>query len=132
MSVVRKKVTSSGGDFQLTDLDVDFACTASESVGDAVYISGNGTVSTADKSSITTAQVIGFIASKPTDTTCKVRTANLLSGLSGITYDKLYFLDASGAITDTPPTTGVLVRVGQGYNASSLLINIDNGYTILN
>lgn len=128
MSVIKKKAS---GTASTTSIELDFTCSASESVGEAVYISGNGAVSKADKSSISTAKVVGFISSKPTSTTCKVRLNGLLSGLTGISFGEVYFLDTNGTITTTPPTTGVLSKVGLGYNTTSIVINIDNNYTIL-
>jgi hypothetical protein len=126
MSIVEDKATGGGGSFNLSDLDIDYTCTITEQIGDAVYQSGNGIVSKADNAIIGTARVVGFIASKPTNTTCKVRTANLLTGLAGLVFDKPYFLGLAGSITNTAPAVGVLVRLGTAYNQSSLLININN------
>jgi hypothetical protein len=125
MSIVEDK-TAGGGSFNLSDLDIDYTCTATEQIGDAVYQSGNGIVSQADNAIIGTARVVGFIASKPTTTSCKVRTGYPLSGFTGLVFDKTYFLGLAGAITATPPSIGVLVKLGNANNTTSLLININS------
>jgi hypothetical protein len=129
MSVICKLFdTDQGGS---ADLDIAFICTASESVGDAVYVVGAGTVSSANNSAIGTAKVIGFIVSKSSPTACKVRTQGEIAGLSGLTSGDLYFLDSTnGAITKTVPTAGILALVGIASSTTSLIIDIKE-YIIL-
>lgn len=114
------------------NVDLSMNCTASESVGDAVYVFANGEVRRASNSSITTAKVIGFIITKPTATSCTVRIVGTVNSFAGLTAGSQYFLGVNGAITLIPPTIpgSVLVRVGNALDLGSLLVNINNNYTI--
>lgn len=116
-------------------IDVDMGCTATEQVGDVVYVFSDGQVRQANNSSITTAKVMGFIVSKSGDTSCKVRVAGTIDEFMGLSVGDQYFLDStSGDITDSPPTaaSSVIVRLGQAVKTDLFLIEINNDYIIRN
>ena len=116
-------------------IDVDMGCTATEQVGDVVYVFSDGQVRQANNSSIGTAKVMGFIISKTGDTNCKVRVAGTIDEFVGLNVGDQYFLSStSGDITDSPPTTtdSVIVRLGQAIKADLFLIEINNDYIIRN
>ena len=104
-------------------------CTATEQVGDAVYVLSAGQVRQADAGSSTTSRVVGFIAVKPSATTCQVVTNGQFDGLGSLTSGATYFLSTTpGAITTTPPTgeSEVIVQVGEALDATTLLVRPDS------
>ena len=117
---------ASGGSVD-SPVDVDLTCSATEVVGNAVYMFSDDVVKQANNTLLATASVIGFIASKATSTSCTVRMSGALAGFSGLEVGKDYFLDSvNGGITKTPPTTGVLALVGRPISATEFGINISN------
>lgn len=108
---------------------LDFACTATEAVGDVVYISTNDTVAQALADAPSTSNGIGIITSKATSTTCKVVTSGVVSVLSGLTAGLKYYLSEStpGEISSTPPgtPTEVVLAVGIAINATTLYLRLD-------
>ncbi len=115
--------------------DVDMVCTAIEQIGDAVYTNSAGEVRQANNSSISTAKVTGFIISKASATSCKVRLFGLIDTFTGLDVGKEYFLSGvSGDIDLAVPTaTGsVLSRVGQAVKNDLFFINLNNNYIIRN
>jgi hypothetical protein len=111
------------------DVDVNMNCTATEQVGNAVYVFADGEVRQANNTNIATAKVIGFIVTKPTTTSCTVRVIGIIDFFTGLTPGKHYFLDdVNGDIDLTAPTTSnsVVTRVGQAIGTDKFLINISN------
>jgi len=101
-------------------------CTATEQVGDLVYVLSSGEVRQADASAIATARAVGFVKTKPTATTCEVQCGGAMADLSGLTPGATYFLsETPGAVVATPPTSGVVVPVGEALSATSLIIRLD-------
>jgi hypothetical protein len=85
----------------------DGTCTASEVVGDVVYVAGpDKDVRKADITDVTGAKVtgVGVIVSKPTATTCKVQTAGLITAYASLTPNARYFIGADSRPTTTRPT----------------------------
>lgn len=116
-----------------TALDIDMNCTATEQVGDAVYVFGDGEVRQANNSDISIAKVLGFVVNKSSDTTCKVRVAGVVDDFTGLSSGSQYFLSGVSGDIDTiaPTTTGsVLVRVGQAIDSDRFMVNINNNYII--
>ena len=100
-------------------------CTATEAVADAVYVSASGQVRQARADDVAKSRVTGFIASKPTATTCTVASDGKLGGFSNLTPGDTYYLsDTPGEVTNTPGTA-VAVEVGEALDSSSLLIRLD-------
>jgi len=108
-------------------------CTATEEVGEPVYIANNGNFLSASANSISTCKVIGIILSKPTVTTCIIRTGGIISGFTGLSVGQPYFLDVTqGYISEYPPTESgsVIVNVGLAISGTEFLIRLDSNYTI--
>ena len=89
-------------------------CTATEAVGDAVYISGPWVgglppVRRADSASWDTMPAVGIIISKPTHTTCYVQQAGILPDgvVGGLTRGKTYKVGTAGALVVSAPLPGV-------------------------
>lgn len=119
--------STSGGGGGGASLSFEATCTASENVGDAVYLSGPNTVSKANASDISTAPVIGFISEKQNATTCIVQTEGELTYPGSLVADTVYFLDTTnGSITSTPPTGSgtILQELGTSLDSTSLLIKL--------
>jgi len=68
----------------------EYTCTATEGVGDAVFLSTADTVLQSDASDTTRMPVIGIIVEKPTTTSCWVIHAGIVTGLSGLTVGSRY------------------------------------------
>jgi len=121
------RITGSGA------ADISFNCTADEQINDLVYVLSAGEVRRADASDISTARAIGFVASKTSDTQCKVRNIGLIDSFVGLSAGANYFLDtAPGAVTTSPPTNQgeIIVRVAEAIDSTTLLININNSYVV--
>ena len=83
----------------------EFTCTATEAVGDAVYVSAANTVTQAVCDSATTMPAIGIIQAKPSSTTCYVCFSGIVDGFTGLTPGAIYYVDeTAGGITATKPT----------------------------
>ena len=109
------------------------SCTAVETVGSLVHISGNKTVGlyTVRKSfatTLATMPVMGLVVSKPEATLAEVQYSGVVSGIW--TFDlvagKPYFLGKDGEISLTPPTGPAYVqKIGVALDVSALLVTPD-------
>lgn len=131
-------IGSKGGSLTPTPVGDLYTCSASVTVGDAVYISGLNTVDRAIGSATPTPDAIGLATSKPTGTSCRVlstkgRTPGIFGGLIvGATY---YLSDsvAGGITTTPPPATAVGTKVqeiGIAVSTTELFLDIDATSTI--
>ena len=108
-------------------------CTAAESVSDAVYIYGSEQARRASATDISTAKVIGFVTSKPTNTTCYVLLFGVYAGFGGLTPGAGYFLsESAGQIVTWPPTAPATVvnHVGIALTTTKLFVNLSDNYMI--
>jgi hypothetical protein len=82
-----------------------YSCPMGAAVRQLVYQSGDGAVDLADASDPAKMPAIGFIASKPTATTCVIQDEDELGGFVGLTPDVPYYADPAtpGGITPTLP-----------------------------
>lgn len=105
-----------------------YICLAGDAVLQLMYRSAAGTVAKADASNPAKMPALGFIASKPTTTTCAVQTGYELSGFVGLTPDAVYYADPAtpGGITTTQPTTvgQVAQQVGVAKSTTVLTVTI--------
>jgi len=108
-----------------------YACLAGDAVRKLVYQSASGTVALADASNPAKMPAIGFIASKPTTTSCVLQDEDELSGFVGLTPDAVYYADPAspGGITTTQPSLPgdagkVAQQVGVAKSATVLRITI--------
>lgn len=107
--------------------------TGAISIGDAVCVDTTlaDTVRKADASSLSTANVIGFVYQKdsPNPGQCIVQVAGEVNGLSFTGnppyHGKRMYLGANGVIQDTAPTSGVMKAVGVARNNSTLVICLE-------
>lgn len=100
--------------------------------GKAVRISGTNQVSYADNTSESNALVCGLMFETVADHgSGKIVTSGVVptGHVSGFTSgDEVYLDTASGAVTATIPTTGVVVYIGK-YNDGKLYLNIRREYS---
>lgn len=77
------------------------------SVGDLVRLSGAGTYTESQADSAANAEVEGMVSAVADADNFTLMMKGYVAGLSGLTANTRYFLDAStaGAMTDTPPST---------------------------
>lgn len=104
-----------------------YSCPTSASVRDAVYISGPGAADLTDASNPAKMPAIGFIATKPTPTTCTIQDEDELAGFSGLTPGARYYFSQStpGGITTTAPTApGVEQQAGHAKDATTLKVEL--------
>lgn len=98
-----------------------WTCASGLNAGDPVYVSANDTVTLADATTNTKAQVIGFVRYKPTTTTCYIEHFRYVSGLSGGTAGgKVYLTDAGGFSASAGTVEKV---VGQWITATEALLH---------
>ena len=116
-----------------SSLTMELTAASNLAIGDAVYIDANGILAKAIHSSTRDiATVAGMVMEAVSaNATAKLSFAGKidLTGWSGgnLTVGSRYFLNGSGAISTTPPSTGghYVVFVGEALNANTLALNID-------
>jgi hypothetical protein len=114
--------------FRPTGTFYKFSLSGSASVGDAVAIKGgvDNTVQKSDSSDDAKMPVIGFVISSGASGVVVQNTGEI--GISGqsVSSGNQYFVSATpGKITTTPPSSGILQRVGVGKTTDRLLIFIE-------
>ena len=90
----------------------------------AVYVAADGKAYLADQSSVTSVRTMGLCQGAVIlGATASIQTCGVLTEPSWTwTGDALVWLAASGQLTQTPPTTGYLVKVGVPVGPTKLLI----------
>ena len=106
-----------------------FTCPSGVTVRQLLYQSGSGAADLADASNAAKMPAIGFVASKPTSTSCTLQDEDELSGFAGLTPGAVYYADPAtpGGITSTLPdvTAGKVVQqVGVAKSATVLRVDI--------
>ena len=107
--------------------------------GQPVYIKANGHIGLAQADTLNTSKVVGFAVNDTSiGFSCEYQR-NILTlsdwtsviGTTNLIPNNLYFLNSTtaGTITNTPPTTGVIISLGEAISTTSLEINIE--YPIL-
>lgn len=104
---------ASGTDSNLVE---DVPCDSGVAALDAVYIDSTGTAQKAIATSVATSKVCGLVETKPTSTTCNIRTHGATSAIfSSLDEESTYFLSrsvAGGMQTTIPDTAGdVVVKI---------------------
>ena len=126
---------STGTKSQLNVSTFQASCTASESIGDLVYLSGSGAVTKADATTVATAPAIGIIVNKPSATVCDVRVGTaIISGFSGLVAGQKQFLSTTaGGMTSTAPSTlgNVVQEIGRAITATQILMQIDADFVVI-
>lgn len=110
------------------------ACLTFDGLGAPVYITGPAVggvyqVSSADADDPAKMPAIGFIESKPTPTTCIVRTSGVLLGIVvGLTVNKPVFVGPAGSIVQPPlaPATSPFTYtqiLGHALSGNAILVD---------
>lgn len=104
-------------------LNLTLTCTATEQVGDLVYVSGVDTVAQADASAASTSEVVGYIVSKPSATSCIVSAEpGPVTGATGLTAgDPVYLSETAGDVTAVAPA--IAVRVGTALSTTTWIFS---------
>lgn len=119
-----------------SNVDVSMICSASEQVGDVVYIFssafGNPEVRRADNRDISTAKVMGFVVSKSSDTSCIVRIMGVVTNFTSLIPGEDYFLGLDGGVTNVATTISgsVIVPLGKALDVNRILLYITNSYYV--
>jgi hypothetical protein len=114
---------------------VSAICTAAESIGDVVYVSGpmvGGVVvvSKADATNETKMPGFGLIVKKPSPTQCIVQRAGRVDGVySGLTVNQRYWVDSSGVLSSSYPRPGYAQAVALAVDPTSL--QLDFGFRMI-
>lgn len=89
---------------QLGTAEQVYSCSSGLLVGQGVYFSGDLAVDLCDPSNASKMPARGFVATKPTATTCTLKQIGPLGGFSGLVRNTRYWFDPTtpGGITDTP------------------------------
>ena len=99
---------------------------ASTQVNDILYLTGSEFVSTAPSNASTTllGGAFGLALNKPSSTSVNVITLGEASGFTGLTPTKYYFISDTGTLIDTPPSTGVVQRIGWALSPTKFYVNL--------
>lgn len=109
-----------------------YTCPSGTAINQLVYISAADTVALADNTSPGSAfPAIGFVAAKPTTTTCIVTWVGELGGFGGLVPGSVYFLGNAGGITTTPSSPACNQRVGIARNATTMYLGFSHDYDIV-
>jgi hypothetical protein len=114
-------------------LEIELTAAENLAIGDVVYIDASGKLAKAIHSSTRDiATVAGMVMEAVSaNATAKLSFAGKidLTGWSGgnLTVGSRYFLNGSGTLSTTPPSTGghYVVFVGEALNTTTLALNID-------
>ena len=101
-----------------------YDCPSSVAVGDWVYLSGSNSVTVADNGSEATCNVLGIVILKPTTIRAVVRSFGQTTALSGLTAAQRYWMGTAGAMTSTPPSSGVFQQLGSAITTTLFHIDI--------
>lgn len=109
------------------------ACDAGVTVGDAVGYSAADHFSQANAASGSVQTAVGICVQKPTSTSCRVRIAGKVEGLSGLTAGAIHYLSAAspGALVTTPPSSSGDIVQAIGFAANTTDIWVDAGEAIV-
>lgn len=90
-----------------------------------VYADASGDVFAADSGTTAAGSVVGMSRNAAAmGATVNVITAGRITGLAGLTPGAVYFVGSAGAITPTPPASGLLQRVGVALTTSVLVLQL--------
>lgn len=116
-----------------SSLTMELTAATNLAIGDAVYIDANGKLAkAAHNSTRDIATVAGLILEAATaNTTAKLIFAGKINvtgwGQGNLTPGARYFLNGTGTISATPPTSAnqYVVLVGEALDANTIALNID-------
>jgi len=97
-----------------------WTCDAALSVGDAVYVSGDSTVTLATSLTEAEARVYGFCAQKLTTTTCLIAHFHPNEGLAGLTAGAWVYLQDDGSYGPNPGTFNKKIGIAQTADTANL------------
>lgn len=107
-------------------IDGTYGCAPSVAVGNVVFLAGTNFVSLANASVIASTPALGIVTSKPSTSTCVVRSYGPVT-LAGLTPGATYYLAATdGLVTATAPSgVGAVVQpLGVATSATTLFLQI--------
>jgi hypothetical protein len=105
-------------------VEATYACPATVAVADLVMLVGSNQVDRTDNGSPATCDALGFVISKPSSTQAVVRSSGQAAVFTGLTPAQRYWVGSAGALTATPPNTGVVQQVSKAVTATILHIAI--------
>jgi len=112
-----------------------YDCPNTVAVLDAMYLSGAGTADRADADDPVKQPLIGFVKSKPTDTTAVIVYGGELGGFQNLVPKDTYYLGLQpGTITNDVsgyPQGSVVQKVGFAKSSAVLVVMVDRDFTIL-
>lgn len=131
--IVTKRGGGGGGSTPLPAVEkFDASCTINEEPLDFVYLESNGSVRRTESLYMNKSDAVGIILLKYDGTNCSVQTDGYIIK-SGIVKGKKYYLDPNnpGKIIDHIPSAPCVVKpVGFGVGSNTLMIKIDQGFSI--
>lgn len=96
------------------------------SVLDLVRINGDNTVTKISDNLATTIPngILGLAYYKPSSLSVEVITLWIIGGYAGLTIGQPVFISTLGALTHTPPATGMVQQVGMAVSATEVFVNL--------
>lgn len=103
----------------------DVVCNAAVAIGSVVRMA-SGVAELAVGDTLANSNFIGIVEAKSSATLCTIRVSGVSENniFSGLDEEKEYYLSTTtlGALTAIPPTSGIMVRVGQPFDSQSMLV----------
>ena len=96
--------------------------------GDKALVLVGGVAMLADQATTAAGAVIGFSAGAATQGELVTIRRSGLAGISGLAQDAIYYLGSAGAVTATPPATGLLQSLGVAQSTNQLSIHLGAPY----
>jgi len=111
-----------------------FTCPTGVAAGDAVYISGVGTVAAAGAGGAPTKDAIGVVSYKPSSTVAVIVQFGFVGSYSSLTPGDPVFINPSvpGKITSALPSTlgHKVQKMGHAITISAILVNVEVSVTL--
>lgn len=106
------------------------ACLAGLAVHELVYVNGVDSVALASTNDDPSGHIVGIVESKPTSTTCVVRTSGTVTGMTGLITGSRYFGSPSGLPTTMRPSgtevaPKLSTQIGIALSTTALELSID-------
>lgn len=115
--------TENGGGGIGTSAPIEvFNCTATEQIGDAIFVFGADSVRQANASNMSTMKVVGIISEKLTTTTVRIILSGEVTGFTGLTPGATYYASTTPGQLSTIPSL-IEQEVGVAIDANTLFLN---------
>jgi hypothetical protein len=111
----------------ITDLDCDASAVVGQPCREDPATEGRVLVYGTNQASDWPSGVFGIIVQKPEITKCNVMLFGTTSVFSGLSPGQPVFLGTNGLVSQTPPASGLLQRIGRAMTSNKVFVSIGEG-----